>query len=350
MTMISNGFYVSLRQTDIINVDEDNHPLPPDKGPFKEFAVADYPACPKEWSKDGIFIPVEEGQPLWIDFRGNVECAVICSIQRLNPVTGQPVNLDSGLSKNPNQNYLRLPEQKWLDGYSKDGKVYQFMVTKAGIGLAVSEYVLPAHMQDSHALGFAFYAPKIERKPHQTLDDPLLNMSAPQFYHQPKIRNARPSDALWQYSGTSFNNNVCKGVASTSIRALTASLDNLEPENSSAQVDCFACVDTEISSTVMGAAPEDSVIDTVDILSEPEKTVDQAAMGMGGRIFQQIIRDANTPEFYHEKPAGILTIYLALTDQFKAIMKVGKKQTGKKKDKYTYSGEVGGIQVPLIKS
>jgi hypothetical protein len=129
-------------------------------GVIDEHLVSEY-YCPEEWSKDGIFLRVEESQPLWIDLRCNPFCACLPSIQRLNPVTGEPANLEGGLKKDPVQNYLVLPEQMRLDGYANDGKVYQFVVTKAGEGLAVNEYALPKHMQDSHALGFAFYAPKV---------------------------------------------------------------------------------------------------------------------------------------------------------------------------------------------
>ncbi len=159
-----NGFNVSIRKTTVVDVSEESHSLPPDGGPFREFKVADY-HCPDEWSQDGIFAEVDADEPLWFDFRGIVECACIPSIQRLNPITGEPANLNDGLSKDPKQNYLWLPNQLWIDGYVKDGKVYQFRVTKAGDGLAVNEFVLPEHMQDSHAIGFAFFAPKVARAP-----------------------------------------------------------------------------------------------------------------------------------------------------------------------------------------
>ena len=36
-------------------------------GTFKEYKVSDY-FYPKEWSNDGIFIQIKEGEPFWIDF------------------------------------------------------------------------------------------------------------------------------------------------------------------------------------------------------------------------------------------------------------------------------------------
>jgi hypothetical protein len=71
-------------------------------------------------------------------------------------------------------------------------------------------------------------------------------------------------------------------------------------------------------------------------------------MGAGGRIFQEIVTDENTVEYYHEKPTGMLSIYLALPEQFEAIMKKGRKQDASRKDRHVHSGDVGGIPVPLI--
>jgi len=76
---------------------------------------------------------------------------------------------------------------------------------------------------------------------------------------------------------------------------------------------------------------------------------DKASIGMGGRIEQDVETDSNTVEFYKEKPSVVMPIYLALPKQFDAIMKQGKRQDASRKDKYVNSGEVGGVQVPLIK-
>ena len=156
--MKSNGFTSIIHKAIKINVDDDSHCLPPSLGSFQEFKVADYD-CPSEWSKDGVFIPVNEGDAMWFDFTRNTEeCAIIVAVQKVNPVTGERVALK--LSKDPKQNYLKMPEQRWLDGYSNDGKVYQFIVTKSGLMTAVNEYVLPVHEQDSYAIGFAFFGLK----------------------------------------------------------------------------------------------------------------------------------------------------------------------------------------------
>lgn len=70
-------------------------------------------------------------------------------------------------------------------------------------------------------------------------------------------------------------------------------------------------------------------------------------MAAGGRITQEIKTDCNTVDYYEEKPAAVLRIYLASTEQFEAIMKKGEKQDAGKSDKYIHSGKIGSITVPL---
>ena len=336
--MLMNNFYVSLRKTTKVNVDEGAHSLPSDRGPFSEYKVADY-HCPDEWTKDGIFVEVKEGEPMWFEFRGNDECAILPSIQKLNPVTGEPTNLEGGLTKDPVQNYLRMPEQLWLDGYANDGKVYQFSVTKAGESLAVNEFVLPKHMQDSHALGFAFFGPKNPKpKPNP-------------------VRHVR--HALWfSPTHTSQSWDIMRAKKSTictqdAIKQSThyvgpRGLTNEAYPDGLVNTDCDAIMMSNCIDTKSELMNEFSEPDTIDLLEEKEVDFDKASMGMGGRIDQKIHTDDNTVDYYHEKPNAILTVYLALPDQFKSIMKKGLRQDSKKEDKYIHSGKIGNISIPLI--
>lgn len=340
--MLQNGHYVSLRKTEVIEVDESSHRLPPDLGGLDEFNVADF-HCPEEWSKDGIFVKAEEGQPLWFDFRGNEECAVLCSVQRLNPVTGEPANLEGGLSKDPKQNYLKLPKQKWLDGYAKDGKVYQFVVTKAGEGLAVSEFVLPKHMQDSHALGFAFFPPKNPKPKHHAAVVRSLGVYGATM---PRLVSISDNNSpVWSTNGIRG-----QGMPETfehgPVNHLADSENVLRGSVAPAVFLANAHTDTFSTGPCAAACQEEGVI---DVLQE-EPQYDKASMGMGGRIAQDIVSDSNTVEYYTEKPAAVLTVYFALPEQFDSIMKKGKRQDPTKPDKFIFSGEVGGVQVPLIKA
>jgi len=358
--MKQNGFTARVVKTTKVEVDEKSHRLPPDNGSYDEYKVADY-FCPDEWSNDGVFIPVKEGDPLWFDFQGNDdECAILCAVQRINPVTGDPADLDAGLSKDPVQNYLRMPEQRWLDGYAKDGKVYQFVVTKAGVGLAVNEFVLPKHMQDSHAIGFAFFGPK-NPKPKPVVRTHLYSGG-------PYMKSALHDNIKYGSSGGSWNC-TSGGLSSGGIKGIDMDYDNLvgssdmmgidggEPEifccNSASGEGTTVCdFDEGIPMAAGGAAAaEMEEIETVDILAAQEADLtelDKASMGAGGRITQRIETDDNTTDYYHEKRSALLTIYFALPEMFDAIMKKGKRQDASKKDKYKTSGHIGGVAVPLV--
>jgi hypothetical protein len=368
--MFQNGFYVSIRKTKKIDVDEKAHDLEkvPDLGPVDEFKVADYPGCPADWSKDGMFLQVSENQPLWIDFRGNIEAACLASVQKINPVTGEKADLSGGLSKDPQQNYLKLPDQLWLDGYVKEGKVYQFVVVTEGGGVAVNEVLLPKHEQDSHAMGFAFYLPK--PRPNQATHTPYSRLTrtvtVPQ-YTLPGAHRKVGAKSLITQNRVADNYNCVSPqttagsdpntvVDSSTTESFRESLDSNEEagmlhasisNNASYdfdRVDSFmGCLDSDVDvdeTVMLAASPGDADVDV--------SKFDQASMGAGGRIGQDVIYDNNTVEFYQKEPAAKLVFYFALPEMFEAIMSKGRRQDASKKDKYKMSGEIGGVQIPLV--
>jgi hypothetical protein len=369
--MKQNDFTVEVVRTTKIEVDDKSHGLPPHRGCYKEFMVSEY-FCPDEWSNDGVFIPVEEGDPLWFDLRANEECACVPAIQRINPLTGEPANLESGLSKEPLQNYMRLPEQKWIDGYVKEGKVYQFRVTKAGVGLAVNEFVLPLHMQDSHAIGFAFFDLK-NPKPKVTYRDlPDYYSGAiggDHYFHHSLLPDYYANDIQWvNYAGGGptagaigalgdtqwlSQNSIMRSMSATPSKAKTRVNQKLAksaiccstapPIGDAVVCDSFetTCESTLQSMDARGFSEERR--EEVDLTS-----LEKASMGAGGRIVQDIYQDTNSVDFYKPERSALLTIYFALPDMFKAIMDKGKRQDASRPDKYKTSGHIAGIAVPLM--
>jgi len=328
--MKQNDFIVRVHKTDKIDISDKNAPLPPSRGLFDEYRVADH-FCPSEWSKDGVFIPVEEDQPLWFDFRGSPESACIPSVQRLNPLTGKPADLEEGMTKDPEQNYMVLPKQRWLDGYAKGGKVYQFVVTKEGVGLAVSEHVLPEHMQDSHALGFAFFSPK-NPKPVPPRPDPVMGSSGINL----------SGINLISAGGSNYYNAEINGALDMGTKNILRSTQNY-----SAEISCS--VDQPTEGCFVAQVVDDNCVKSIDVTEEiNEQGLDKASMGMGGRIEQVIEADDNSVDYYKAERSGLLVIYFALPGMFKSIIDKGLRIKAKSKDKYTHSGEVGGVQVPLI--
>lgn len=343
-----NGFVVSVRKTDIVDVNDKVHNLPPDKGGFHHYCVADY-FCPESWSKSGFFIPVEEGEPMWFDLRGNEECACIVSVQKVNSVTQEKTDIEVGLSNDPQQNYLKLPEQKWLDGPIGDGKVVQFVATKAGDGMALNEYVLDKEDQNSQAIAFVFYNPK---NPKPKKEHIIHYLNKP---HYEKIYNSTSYSEWYNQWGTSkyqtrggssSSKGLSSGISGTSIcdfsgAAGAESSHASEPESFSSP---------SIQSEILRSYPQVDASSVDSILSSAEREVefDKASMGQGGRINQKLFIDNNTSDYYNEKPDASIVVYMVLPDQFKHIMDQGLRQNSHKKDKYTYSTELGGIQVPLM--
>lgn len=327
--MKQNNFCAKIHKTIKINVDDDTHALPPSKGVFVEHHVAEYD-CPTEWSKDGVFIEVKEGEPMWFDFIGNDECAIIVSVQKVNPITGEKSELK--LSKDPKQNYLKMPEQRWLDGYSNDGKVYQFVVTKSGIMSAVNEYVLPLHEQDSYAIGFAFF----DLKNPKPKISPVIHYSYPTLYCE---------ETTYDYSVPQYHHSSAKGILRQHTQISTqsncyglSSVDALLSDNEVPITGDVTC-DNEAAIRCMSMGSSELLDHTA---------FDKASMGQGGRIVQEIVTDNNTIEYYVSEPSVVMNYYLCLPEQFAAIMAKGKRSDPHKKDKYTHSGKVGNVQIPLI--
>lgn len=355
--MKQNNFSIDLIKTYKIEVNDKSHCLPPYKGKIEEFKVSDY-HCPEEWSKDGIFIRVEENQPLWFDFRNNWDCAVICSIQKVNPVTGERIDIEKGLLKDPKQNYLRLPEQMWLDGYVNDGKVYQFIITKSGLKIAVNEYVLPEYEQDSHAIAFAFFNAKKPKERNSGVSEYLKTVKS-SGQHTNCVRSRYDLNDLYKNTNTidgRFEKTVY-GLGGTANPIWFSPLHTpqhwkIKNSNHDEIEYASACSGIDISdeANCCGLDSDESIIThhNVDFVEE-EKTFEKVSMAAGGRIVQPIVQDDNTVDYYEEKPSAILKIYFAFPEQFSYIMNKGKIQNAEKKDKFVNSGLIAGMQIPLVK-
>ena len=163
--MKSNGMFVGLNTPNSLKSKGSKHSLPP-YAKRKGYLVDQYPACPKNWMESkgklvSYFVPVQEGQGMWLDFNKNFDhshdVAIVVSVQGVNPITGvacEDEHLERYVNKcpkcntdfkpnrycekcdikYPQQNYLSTtgtPAGKlWLDGFRTiEGAVRQYVLT-----------------------------------------------------------------------------------------------------------------------------------------------------------------------------------------------------------------------------
>jgi hypothetical protein len=119
-----------------------SYPLPPGLGAFPLLHVEDYTdKLPHEWAKrGGVFLPTYQAEALWIKFKSRgYPFAVKVAAGKINAVTGE--GWSNELHGQP-QDYIILPQQKWLDGfYVGDGVVRQFVATPLGKGYSAEEQI-----------------------------------------------------------------------------------------------------------------------------------------------------------------------------------------------------------------
>jgi len=129
------GFERTLRIPD----DGKAYPLPAGLGRFPLRSVDDFSGTvPASYtSRGGVLMPMYQSEALWINFSTNYPFAVKVAAGKINAVSGEP--WASGLQRDP-QNYLVVPEQPWLDGFSVgEGFIRQFVAMPLGAGYSVEE-------------------------------------------------------------------------------------------------------------------------------------------------------------------------------------------------------------------
>lgn len=141
---------ISFNRTLRIPEDGKDYPLPAGLGRFPIHRVEDYAdKVPSEWLKEGgFFIPLYQKEALFIEFHGVEWHPTIAKVNvgKINAITGKTYseNLSS-----LEQDYLVIPDQKWLDGIaSGQGTVKQFVAMPLGQG-----YTIEAQITDEEKFG-----------------------------------------------------------------------------------------------------------------------------------------------------------------------------------------------------
>lgn len=127
-------FGLDFQRTLRIPDDGREHFLPPGLGRFPLERVDDFPdRIPEVWDEHGgIFLPMHQAEAMWINFSGHYPMAVKVSAGKINALTGE--EWTEGLCEDP-QDYLVVPDQPWLDGFSvARGLTRQFVALPLGKG------------------------------------------------------------------------------------------------------------------------------------------------------------------------------------------------------------------------
>ena len=131
---------VSFIRTLRIPDDNREYPLPPGFSQFPLKHVDDYAAsAPGSWGRHGgVFMPMYQAEALWISFSGSYPMALKIAAGKVSALTGKPWNED--LSESPDQDYVVIPEQPWLDGFfAGKGLIRQFVAMPLGEGYTAEE-------------------------------------------------------------------------------------------------------------------------------------------------------------------------------------------------------------------
>ena len=130
---------ISFQRTLRIPDDNRAYSLPPGLGRFPLNLVDDYAdSVPANWgAHGGVFLPMYQAEALWLDFDGSYPMAVKVAAGKINAVTGE--GWENELSSRP-QDYVVIPEQPWLDGFSvMEGMIRQFVAMPLGEGFTAEE-------------------------------------------------------------------------------------------------------------------------------------------------------------------------------------------------------------------
>ncbi|CCF44765.1 integral membrane protein [Colletotrichum higginsianum] len=144
-----NALSIQLNRTIRVPDNRDTNSLPPSMGAFPLFKVRDHAHNMPESmaSKGGVFFPMYQREAMWINFSAGVPFAIKIYVGGVNAVSGFPMTENDTTrekrlrmlnSDKQIQDYMVVPEQRWLDGIvSEDGKIRQFVAQPKGSGFSV---------------------------------------------------------------------------------------------------------------------------------------------------------------------------------------------------------------------
>lgn len=144
---------IEFQRTLRIPDDGRDYPLPAGLGRFPVRHVDDFAhRVPSTWLEHGgVMMPMYQAEALWIKFNSKwlvdrdvaYPFAVRIAAGKICAVSGD--DWRPGLSRRPRQNYMVVPEQPWLDGFSiEEGVIRQFVAVPLGDGYTAEEQLTGA--------------------------------------------------------------------------------------------------------------------------------------------------------------------------------------------------------------
>jgi hypothetical protein len=141
---------IEFQRTLRIPDDDKDYPLPPGLGKFPIQHVDDFAShvAPSWLEHGGVMLPMYQSEALWLYFDTNYDderkarypFAVKIATGKVNAVSGK--TWGNGLHRRPQQDYVVIPAQPWLDGYCVEkGVIRQFVAMPLGSGYTAEEQI-----------------------------------------------------------------------------------------------------------------------------------------------------------------------------------------------------------------
>ncbi|KAF2502698.1 integral membrane protein [Lophium mytilinum] len=154
--VLNEDLEISFRRTIRVPDNKQTSNLRPDLGAFPLYPVSEYAkALPADMTrKGGLFLPMYQREAMWVNFNAKTPFAIKIYVGGINAISGEPALetmatklrratiLSNTKTRHLLQDYIVVPDQKWLDGIATSaGNIKQFVAMPHGAGYSVEAQV-----------------------------------------------------------------------------------------------------------------------------------------------------------------------------------------------------------------
>jgi len=347
--MRNNGYAVGFNMPASLE-GEATHGLPP-YAKRMPYLVDEYPACPKNWLRSegkikSYFVPVIEGNGMWLDFNENNNkpnhVAIVISVQGVNPITGLPcenAQLEQYIEecpkhkikfgpdryckkcdyKWPKQNYICTTgtpnNYLWLDGFrAADGIVRQYILTAEKMKGVASNIIGKDRV---YAIGISFFLSKGKRpiKQENNFLRGVWYSSAGGTWVNPGTNIYDGNDSLSTAGMQGYNSSLTKGLDE---------LGEAKRGGGTGTISCYsASAPNGTSKSSKSFADTTGTFKTSKKSSSPIRTT-KLEIGAGAKINQLVYDDPEKLDYWHDDPESIICVNYCTEIDIKKIIEGGK--------------------------